>query len=1414
MNQPGTDGECNRPRFVSPSALYLAAVLVFAIVPACSLGADSDAADVPSLSSRRLSVAVLEFEDSTGDTETAHWRHTLPGLLKRQIRNVHAVRLLSDDAVHYAFRQVGLRSGDAIDPNRARQMGEHIEAQRVVWGSYRKQGDLVRVDVHVMNVAGGTVSNEISVTAADWFDIRDAVNARILADLGVTPSEEEERKMAKRWTRSAEALSRCGKAYLMQEQGRPESEIEACCREAILADPNCAFALVALGGTLANRGQFGPAEDAIRRAIQLDPSDAQAHFALGFVLASQRQPEQGNGEFLLASRLDPDDAHYVGALATVQAIKGNWEQATSLFERAVTLDPTSAELHASLARACAARGLRDKALGELKQATHYLLSDSPAAGNALQRIAETYEMLEQRSEAIDHYERLIALAEKLQMNPNSIRAFARRVERLKAALSPKFVEAPVPQRYMRDALDKALHERLTDDERRYVVYPFACTAEMNAWAERLTSGAATDVDKAKAIFDELTRRAGANGLPSARTAEEVYRLWGHTETPLMCGDQTVLFIALARAAGVDAFFTYVGKDPEGGVTHHACAAVHADGRMWLVDPTWHWFGIPHQEFSVLDDLRTIATFCFIADTEKAPHCRAGLKLYPESVFGRLSLVNALRESKQMQEASDLLEAMAEPQGPSWNCHFFHLLRGVIAGNRGDFEQAGRDLAEALAAYSESDAAHFHLGLLLERRGQLRQAREAYRAALTCLISPETADMVRRRLAELNERIGFEPLDEVHVLIQQAGNADSDEERLATLRQMQARTGLDASLRADLDRLIPEIERWSNDKALDYFGGQVGRTRDYDFGISENSPLYPLTCLYRGRMVTWYALESGTVWKTPKLKRAFLDTARGFFEQAAAAFPENRITRMYLGAPIPPDRLYPSGDDAPVWAVCQRESLERLADIIEWWIDNRMRPDGQYGGGWGDDCEMWRWWTPILIGFEDPKIDRAQARFSQAILAQSHMKPGYTTRMSDVEHTAEDSADAITPMMHLDPDNPDWSKRALRLAELMETLWTGHNERGLLQFKSTYFTAEKLDLTPARACDTVYHARVVQPALLYWQRTGDPALKKLFCAWMDTWVDAAARAERGKPAGIIPTAIHWPDGDIGGLDPNWWDPRNHSEHTLYLFPSAMSMMMHTLLLTYHMTGDEKYLQPIRSMAKIRLAYLESPPKEAPAPGSEAWCAARLDSLTDVAAKYKFLTGRSDFDALLAREKSPYVRYRLDNDREPLVRAMKENADALRTNFPGYTSEVRYTDRVLRFPTLFGPNGITKEAIPAIRTPSPALLYSSVTGDPGSAEYFPLNVVRWLTPARDIAAMVCEHSKTELQAELFHFGRDDRAMGAEFYLLEPGAYTLALLVGNHGPAEPTHEQAFDVTGPRTRVSFTLPPHRQCFLRVRHR
>jgi hypothetical protein len=314
--------------------------------------------------------------------------------------------------------------------------------------------------------------------------------------------------------------------------------------------------------------------------------------------------------------------------------------------------------------------------------------------------------------------------------------------------------------------------------------------------------------------------------------------------------------------------------------------------------------------------------------------------------------------------------------------------------------------------------------------------------------------------------------------------------------------------------------------------------------------------------------------------------------------------------------------------------------------------------------------------------------------------------------------------------------------------------------------------------------------------------------MDTWVAAAASTDHGKPAGVLPSAIHWPDGRVGGVEEQWWNPKNFSSARLYRWPSAMSIMLDTLLLTYHITGDEKYLAPLRSMAAIRLKWLNQRPCEPAATGSEAWCAEQLGFLVGALAKCKQLTGTSEFDPLLAKEGFSCLSQQVA-ERGTMVAALRDNAEALRVNFAGYTSEVRYTDRVLRFPSLFTARMMFAEPIPAIKRPNPQLLYSLATGDPGDGRYFPLAAVRWLTPPREIAALVTETGRDRLAAELYHFGTGNRPMQAELYLLSPGDYAWTLEDGaGLSLAGPT---PVAVSGRRTRVGFELPPRRLCVLRV---
>ena len=51
-------------------------------------------------------------------------------------------------------------------------------------------------------------------------------------------------------------------------------------------------------------------------------------------------------------------------------------------------------------------------------------------------------------------------------------------------------------------------------------------------------------------------------------------------------------------------------------------------------------------------------------------------------------------------------------------------------------------------------------------------------------------------------------------------------------------------------------------------------------------------------------------------------------------------------------------------------------MVKFWCTEANPTDGQFGGGWGDDVEAWRHWTPILLGFKHPELEDCWTRYQQ------------------------------------------------------------------------------------------------------------------------------------------------------------------------------------------------------------------------------------------------------------------------------------------------------------------------------------------------------------------------------------------------------------------------------------------------------
>ncbi|HUV62547.1 MAG TPA: tetratricopeptide repeat protein [Sedimentisphaerales bacterium] len=701
----------------------------------------------------RLTAAVLWFADKTGDPELSHWGCAVPGLLTQQLREGKAIRVLPTGAVDYAFRELGVKKGTSLDAAQARKMGELIEAQRVVWGSYERQNEQWQVRASVLNVSSGKASGELIVSSADWFELRDELAGQILRELGIKPSESERQKMAQQWRTSPGALESYSRAMALQDDDKPFREQEESVRKALAADPQFTKAHVALAATLYSQGSFAEAEQAVRHALELEPDCTDAHLILGILSFFLKKPAEAEQELRKANNLDPEDSRSLIRLSELCSTQQKWDEAISFLNEARVLDPTNATVHASLGLMYAHKRDRDAAMAQLKEAER-LDPGGLEGANAEQMVCQAYGILGEVPLAVEHHERFVTYAKRMGANPKLISIFEERSRQLKATLTPTFIEVSMPEAYSEQTLLLTLRERLTEDELSMVVDPLAGSAEMKRWAERLTESANGDMQKAKALFEGLTRRIEFGDGHGHRTAKEVFTAWNDPDASFICTEYANLFIALARAVKLKAFYVHVEKDYRGKAVPHDCVAVFVDDRALLVDATYRWFGVPHKEFVILDDVQAIAHhLAQLEDPERElAQRRLAVKLHPGFAWGQFALIRSLCKAEQWDEARNVFESVLQLEPDGWDVY---LWRGIFADHDGDPDAAVEYLRKASGLNPESALVHFGLGNIFGRQGKLKEAREEFRVCLRYTQDANTADNARKMIAQINEQIGIE-----------------------------------------------------------------------------------------------------------------------------------------------------------------------------------------------------------------------------------------------------------------------------------------------------------------------------------------------------------------------------------------------------------------------------------------------------------------------------------------------------------------------------------------------------------------------------------------------------------------------------------------------------------------------------------
>ena len=341
----------------------------------------------PPAQPKRKSVAVLYFENLSGDCADEYFRDGMTEDVITELEKIRELRLVPRTSM-LAFRD---------KPMSITHVGEQVCADFVMEGSIRRAGDRLRITARLADTASGhsVWAERYDRRLEDVFAIQDEIAQSIALALRVVLTEKEKHEIEKVPTSNIQAYDYYlrGRKFLYQLRSPSLEFARQMFARAIVIDPNYARAYAGVADCSSflymwfesTEDNLREALSASRRAVELDSESPVAHASLGLALFLSKDYEAAQEEFETALGLCTElfEAYFFYGRSCFS--QGQFEKAAELFLQASQASPTDFQ-------ALSLRGL---------------------CFRALHREAEAHATFQQALKKIENH---------LQLNPDDVRA--------------------------------------------------------------------------------------------------------------------------------------------------------------------------------------------------------------------------------------------------------------------------------------------------------------------------------------------------------------------------------------------------------------------------------------------------------------------------------------------------------------------------------------------------------------------------------------------------------------------------------------------------------------------------------------------------------------------------------------------------------------------------------------------------------------------------------------------------------------------------------------------------------------------------------------------------------------------------------------------------------------------------------
>ncbi len=349
-------------------ALIVGAVIVWQLLPKREA--------VPILSDKP-SLAVLYFENNTGDEGLDHWGKMLSDLLITDLSQSKYLRILSGDRLFKILSDINRLEAKTFSADVLDEVASRGRVQHLLLGKYAKLGDIFRIDIQLQEANTGEIISSIRVEAkgeAEVFTKVDELTRKIKTNFRL--SEEElatdiDREVGKITTSNPEAFKYYIASNQYSKEGRYRESINLL-EKAVAVDPAFAMAYRSMAWDyyrLLYRSQW---RNNLNKAMEMSDriSDRERYLIQGdFYLQSETDYYNAEDAYKKLLQLYPEDPNGNLNLGNMYIVLEKWDKAIERLDVLIQNKDENTSPYTSISDAYMAMGLYDKAEEVLE---HYL----------------------------------------------------------------------------------------------------------------------------------------------------------------------------------------------------------------------------------------------------------------------------------------------------------------------------------------------------------------------------------------------------------------------------------------------------------------------------------------------------------------------------------------------------------------------------------------------------------------------------------------------------------------------------------------------------------------------------------------------------------------------------------------------------------------------------------------------------------------------------------------------------------------------------------------------------------------------------------------------------------------------------------------------------------------------------------